>query len=240
MAEGLAELKHRLLRLLEEDEEFRYAVAGYLGILEVLKRLDRIEEEQVRMREEFSKRFEAHERELRALREDFNRMQGTIERMQETIERMQGTIEKTQETISGILEEIRSIDKRLTRVERTLEKLTLDIEEEARSVVRHRLKQMGLELELRRLHLPGLEVNLYGASADVCVLGECSVRAGLSALEELKHKLERLKALRPDLLRDKIILLIYTSYATPELKERAEEEGIWVLKATGDIVPLRA
>ena len=34
------ELKKRLLRLLEEDEEFRYAVAGRLGMLEILKRLD--------------------------------------------------------------------------------------------------------------------------------------------------------------------------------------------------------
>jgi len=54
---------------------------------------------------------------------------------------------------------------------------------------------------VRGLQLPGLEINLYGATEDICVLGECSVRAGLGTLEELKHKLERLRALRPDLLR---------------------------------------
>lgn len=32
-----------MLKLLEEDEVFRYAVAGKLGILEVLKKLDGIE-----------------------------------------------------------------------------------------------------------------------------------------------------------------------------------------------------
>ena len=142
MQAELRELKEKMLRLLEEDREFRYAVAGYLGILEVLKRLDGIEAEQVKLREEatriweeiarlredFNKRFEAHERELKALRADFNRMQMTIE---------------------GILKELRSIDARLTRVERTLEKLTIDIEEEARSIVAHRLRQLGYKIELK-------------------------------------------------------------------------------------------
>ena len=38
-------LKKRLLELLKEDEEFRLAVAGLLGYSEILKRLDRHEEE---------------------------------------------------------------------------------------------------------------------------------------------------------------------------------------------------
>ncbi|MEM3021795.1 MAG: hypothetical protein QXH52_06070 [Candidatus Caldarchaeum sp.] len=47
-----ADLKRELLRLLDEDEEFRYAVAGRIGILEILKRLDRLEEGQNRLWEE--------------------------------------------------------------------------------------------------------------------------------------------------------------------------------------------
>ncbi len=35
-------LKRTFLELLEKDLEFRYAVAGYLGLSEVLKRLDAI------------------------------------------------------------------------------------------------------------------------------------------------------------------------------------------------------
>ena len=71
MEPSLQELKRRFLKLLDEDLEFRYTVAGYLGLSEILKRLDGIEAEQLRLREEvawmheeFSKRFEAHEREL--------------------------------------------------------------------------------------------------------------------------------------------------------------------------------
>ncbi len=43
------ELKSEILRLLKEDEEFRYAVAGYLGLSEVLRRLDSLIKEQVKI-----------------------------------------------------------------------------------------------------------------------------------------------------------------------------------------------
>ena len=58
----LAELKNKFLRLLKEDEEFRYAVAGLIGLEEVLRRLDRHEAELVKLREDMNK-----------LREDMNR-----------------------------------------------------------------------------------------------------------------------------------------------------------------------
>jgi len=39
-----AELKEKILRLLEEDRVFRYAVAEFISLDEVLKRLNRHEE----------------------------------------------------------------------------------------------------------------------------------------------------------------------------------------------------
>jgi hypothetical protein len=52
----------RMLKLLREDEEFRYAVAGLIGLEEILKRLDRNESELVKLREDMNR-----------LREDMNR-----------------------------------------------------------------------------------------------------------------------------------------------------------------------
>jgi hypothetical protein len=80
-------LKSRILRMLKEDEEFRYAVAGLIGLEEILKRLDRHEEEiarlredMVKLREDMMKMFEKHEerfarieQELVRLREDMMR-----------------------------------------------------------------------------------------------------------------------------------------------------------------------
>jgi len=72
----LAQLKAAILKLLREDEEFRYAVAGLIGLEEILKRLDRHEELLV----ELFKKLEKHEEELvkiweelARLREDMNK-----------------------------------------------------------------------------------------------------------------------------------------------------------------------
>ena len=74
---AVKELKSRILKLLREDEEFRYAVAGLLGLEEILKRLDRHEAELVRLREDLNRLredmvggFNRHDVELVKLRED--------------------------------------------------------------------------------------------------------------------------------------------------------------------------
>jgi len=48
-------LKGEILDLLRRDEEFRYAVAGLIGLEEVLRRLDRHEAELVRLREDMNR-----------------------------------------------------------------------------------------------------------------------------------------------------------------------------------------
>jgi hypothetical protein len=53
--EATENLKTKMLRLLKEDEEFRYAVAGLIGMEEILKRLDRNEQEMARLREDMIK-----------------------------------------------------------------------------------------------------------------------------------------------------------------------------------------
>jgi len=73
---SLEELKSRILRLLREDEEFRYAVAGLLGLEEILRRLDRHEAELVRLREDMNR-----------LREDMNRGFELVERRIDLVER---------------------------------------------------------------------------------------------------------------------------------------------------------
>ena len=67
-------LKSRMLKMLKEDEEFRYAVAGLLGLEEILKRLDRHEDEVRRiwqeiekLREDMMKGFELMDRRITRL-----------------------------------------------------------------------------------------------------------------------------------------------------------------------------
>jgi len=292
-------LKREFLELLDKDLEFRYAVAGYLGLSEILKRLDalaeeqtklakeqielrreqaKLAEEQVKLREEQTKIWT----EMRALREEQAKIWAEIKalreeqtkiwmeiaglreeqtkiwdrdlRAQEEQARIWAEIKALREEqtkiwaeIAGLREDFnkmredfnrmyRQLDIRLTRVERTLEKITLDIEEEARIIVKYRLREMGYEVEVGSLILPEAEINIYGASDEICVIGEASVRAPANIVDKINSNLEKLRTLYPNKLRSKILKVVYTSLAMPDLIERAEKEGIWVLKATGDIV----
>ncbi|MEM2276010.1 MAG: hypothetical protein QXU43_02860 [Thermoproteota archaeon] len=253
-------LKKRVLRLLEKDEEFRYTVAGYLGLSEVLRRIDGMTGEQAKMREEMLKlgeeqvklreemlKLSQEQAKMREemlklgeeqvkLREEMLKLSQEQAKMREEMLKLGEEQAKMRSDFNEMLKEIRTIDIRLTRVERTLEKLTLDIEEEARSIIKHRVKtEFGFEVIIESLALPGLELNIYGVTEDVCILGEASVRAGSSLLDELLEKIDILKRNYPDKLRGKIIPVIYTSLPMPDLVEKASERKIWILKATGNI-----
>ncbi|MFN4337421.1 MAG: DUF3782 domain-containing protein, partial [Candidatus Nitrosocaldus sp.] len=86
------ELKKRLLDMLEEDKEFRHAVAGAIGYKEILDRIVALEE---RMNERFAKideRFAKVEEEIRDLRRDmqegFKRHDEEFKRVWESIEQL--------------------------------------------------------------------------------------------------------------------------------------------------------
>lgn len=63
-------LKEEFLSLLEKDKEFRYAVAGFLGLEEILKRLDKHEEIIEKLRED----FKSLRKDFIELREDFKNL----------------------------------------------------------------------------------------------------------------------------------------------------------------------
>ncbi|MEM2893560.1 MAG: hypothetical protein QW486_05410 [Candidatus Bathyarchaeia archaeon] len=260
-------MKREFLELLDKDIEFRYAVAGYLGLSEILKRLDTLTEEQTRLAEEQvrhgvdikaimeeQKRLAEEQKRLaeeqKRLAEEQKRLAEEQKRLAEEQVRHGVDIKAVMEEQTKIWEEIqklredfnrgfKQLDARLSRVELTLEKITLDIEEEARIVVKYRLRDLGYDIEVGSLILPDMEINLYGASDELCVVGEASVRASSGAVDKINRNIERLRTLYPNKLRPKIVKIVYTSLALPDMLERAEKEGFWVLKATGDIVKPR-
>ena len=133
---------------------------------------------------------------------------------------------------------LQKIDKRLSRVEKTLEKMTVDIEEEARSFVKHKLGERGIRIDVDALKLPEDEINIYGANEDVCVVGEATVRAGMKIIDEILDKYKLLKEKYPGYLRDKVILVLYVLIPLPEVIEAARRRNIWMFKGTKDYVSL--
>jgi hypothetical protein len=81
-------LKSRMLKMLKEDEEFRYAVAGLLGLEEILKRFDRHEDEVRGIWQEIEK-----------LREDMNKLR---EDMMKGFELMDRRVTRLENLISAV------------------------------------------------------------------------------------------------------------------------------------------
>ena len=54
------DLRKELLRLLKEDEEFRLAVTGLLGIDEILKAIKSLQEQMVKLQEQVAKQGRGH------------------------------------------------------------------------------------------------------------------------------------------------------------------------------------
>ncbi len=151
MSETLsAEEKKRILKALEEDEEFRYAVAGLIGVSEILKRLDRLEANQEKLWLE-----------VKNLRENQEKLWLEVKSLREGQEKLWVEVKSLRESQEKLWIELREL-----RV--GVERLTLCVEEEGRDVIRHRLRsELGIDIPLDRIWVNGEEVNIYGASGEL-------------------------------------------------------------------------
>ncbi|MEM1582297.1 MAG: hypothetical protein QXK89_07285 [Candidatus Bathyarchaeia archaeon] len=94
-------LKREILELLDRDLEFRYAVAGYLGLSEILKRLDSLSEEQTRLATEQTKIW----MEIKGLREEQIGLREEQIRLREEQTKIWSEISKIWEEIKALREE---------------------------------------------------------------------------------------------------------------------------------------
>ncbi|MEM2683847.1 MAG: hypothetical protein QXM47_08260 [Nitrososphaerota archaeon] len=126
------DLKRELLRLLDEDEEFRYAVAGRIGILEILKRLDRLEEGQNRLWESNNRLWEevrslrkGQEKlweEVRNLREGQNKLWEEVRNLREGQNKLWEGQNKLWEEVRELRQGYHRLDSRVSRLEMRVSK----------------------------------------------------------------------------------------------------------------------
>ncbi|MEL9941044.1 MAG: hypothetical protein QXH86_08510 [Ignisphaera sp.] len=225
-------LKNELLRLLREDEEFRYAVAGLLGLGEVLSELKKLREDFLAFVREQEKRWEENNRRWE---ENNRRWEEVYKKLEEHDRKF---IEIVKE-IKAIHKRLDNVEARLDRIESYIERTSLTLEEEAREVIQYRLKSIGIDVELKQLILPDLEINIYGTTNDICIVGEVSTRAGIRVVENLKEKIATLAKKYPQLVKPKMIKVLYTMWITEDALRYAEEEGIWVVKPSKELTPLK-
>jgi len=145
VSSATTELKREFLKLLEEDEEFRLAVAAKLGLLEILNELRRLREDLNRHMVESSKRFEVIESELKKLREDFNKHIQESSKRFEAIERKLLEHDKRFEAIERKLLEH---DKRFEVLEKKLLEHDKRFEAIERKLLEHDRRFEAIERKL--------------------------------------------------------------------------------------------
>jgi len=90
-----AALKQELLRLLREDLEFRYAVAGLLGLEEILRRMD-----------EHDRRMESLIREMHSFQKQVVALQEQVRALQEQVRALQEQVAEHSRAIRSLQEEV--------------------------------------------------------------------------------------------------------------------------------------
>ena len=242
---SLSDLKSRILKLLKEDEEFRYAVAGLIGLSEILKEMrehDRKFNEILKVLKDHSARLEEHDRKFNRIEAKLLEHDKKFNEILKVLEEHSARLEEHDRKFNEILARLEEHDKKfnsimneIREIRRYMDRMAISLEEEAREVIRYKLRSMGLDVELRQLMLPDLEVNLYGVKDDIFIIGEVVTRAGLAVVERVDKILERLVKDYPSYTRRKVLKVIYTLWITPESVEEAKRRDIWVVKALEEL-----
>ncbi|MEM3092090.1 MAG: hypothetical protein QXI92_00145 [Candidatus Nitrosocaldus sp.] len=243
MQSSKEELKKTLLDMLEQDKEFRHAVAGAIGYKEILDRIAKVEEEIKSLREETKAlREEANNlrKETSNLRKDMNDlrrdMQEGFRRHDEEFARVWKSIEAMRKDMQ---EGFKRMDKRLSYIESFMDNISVSIEDEARDMVAYLLKQKGITLNIRDLTLPDLEIDIYAVDTDYCIVGEAKTRAVRKAILQVEKDIARLCKKYPSYTRGKVIKVVYAIRAMPDAVEEARSRGIWLVTARGELTELK-
>ncbi|MEM3451979.1 MAG: hypothetical protein QW830_06215, partial [Nitrososphaerales archaeon] len=62
--------------------------------------------------------------------------------------------------------------------------------------------------------------------------------AGIRIVVKMDEKAKELMNKHPELIRPKMIKILYTMWITEEAIEEAKKRGVWVLKTTKELTPL--
>ena len=120
------EEKERILRTLESDREFRYALMGLLGFREILDRITRLEERIAKL-EERQQRLEEWFKELaerqQRLEERFAKLEERFAQLEERFAKLEERVVKLEERVAKLEEMFVKLEERFARLEERYQEL---------------------------------------------------------------------------------------------------------------------
>ena len=211
-------LKREIIRLLKEDEEFRYTVAGLIGLQEVLKRLDGIEEEQRELRKEQQR-----------LREDFNKLREDFNKMREDFNEMLKEIRELKRSYQRLERAVERLERRMLVGFDSLRRFTgVSFEQFVREMLSRELQREGIlppDGYLNATKIDGVEINLF--YEDPLIVGEVTSYA--ESVEEVNKLLMRAELVKKKYKKELQLYLIILSApknVAGEIRRLAREKNI--------------
>ncbi|MBO3842525.1 MAG: hypothetical protein FGF48_08965 [Candidatus Brockarchaeota archaeon] len=227
---------------MDKDIEFRYAVAGYLGLSEILKRLDSLTEEQVRLREEQTKIW----KEIEALKEEQVRLREEQTKLGEEQTKLREEQTKLREDFNKMLEVIKQLQEGQIRLEKRVDSLEaamisgfgelskfagLTFEEFVRKFLTASMRKSGdipEYAELVKGFVDSEEVNLF--LEEPLIIGETTSYAeSTDDIQKLLRKAEVAKAKYSREPKKILVILAAKREAAKEIRKVAEEKNVEII-----------
>jgi len=235
MARTTADFKRKILTLLKEDEEFRYAVVGLLGIEDLRSGQARLEEGQARLTEAIRKlteRNDSLERAVQKLVERDDSLEHIVQKLTERHDGLEHAIQKLVEAQARTEEALQELSRQVGRLSDTI---GFGLEDIARVVVPGWLyRHEGIELEnltrkFIKVNGEELEINLYGegnkGGAKITILGEARSRIYSSDVKGFDELAEKVKKFVPN----NVYKLMFGYYVHPSAEQEAKKRGITLI-----------
>jgi hypothetical protein len=207
-------LKREFIELLETDKEFRYTVAGYLGLSEVLRRMDRMEERML------------------ALEERMLKLEERMLRVEENQERLWEAVKRLEEGQNRLWRYVKSGFKELK------EMLGVTFEATARAFIDVLLDEMGYpeaSVSVKHFAVDGEVVEVDAFCEDPLVVGEITdyIKSRDEAESEVEKLRDRVSLVERRYGRRVMLAVLVVATASEEvssyLREVAGRNGILVV-----------
>ncbi|MEM4567892.1 MAG: hypothetical protein QXM48_06195 [Sulfolobales archaeon] len=220
--------KNELLKMLREDEEFRYAVAGLIGVEDIKSSLDRLIQSVNRL----SQSQEKLTHEVDRLAELHAKLEERVDKLAEKVDRLAELHAKLEERVDKLAIAVENLSREVGRLSETV---GFGLEDIARVVVpgyifRHEnISIDGLERRFFVVDGEEVEVNLYGVGVRegrrIVIVGECKSRIYGRDVEEFHKVCEKVRKV----VKDELYAFMFGYLIHPSAEDMAKKVGIKVI-----------
>ncbi|MEM0362155.1 MAG: hypothetical protein QW133_04695 [Sulfolobales archaeon] len=220
--------KNELLKMLREDEEFRYAVAGLIGVEDIKSSLDRLIQSVNRL----SQSQEKLTHEVDRLAELHAKLEERVDKLAEKVDRLAELHAKLEERVDKLAIAVENLSREVGRLSETV---GFGLEDIARVVVpgyifRHEnISVDGLERRFFVVDGEEVEVNLYGVGVRegrrIVIVGECKSRIYGRDVEEFHKVCEKVRKV----VKDELYAFMFGYLIHPSAEDMAKKVGIKVI-----------